>query len=261
MKNDRLQRGRKRAGAEFPVAPGKSGLPAEYPALLQEIKTRIQQTRLQIVFAANSALIKLYWEIGRTILRRQGKEGWGAKIVDRLANDLRNAFPDMKGFSPSNLKYMRRFAEECPARTIGQQPADQLPWFHIVLLITRVTSEKDREWYAVQAIHNGWSRNILALQIEGKAHKRHGKAVNNFPLVDDLLRHPEDKPTIGLMLCRSKNKLVVEYALRDLKKPIGVAQWETKITRALPKELKSALPSIKEIEAELSGEAAGGRDA
>ncbi|MDA8083175.1 MAG: PDDEXK nuclease domain-containing protein [Nitrospiraceae bacterium] len=361
MKKGRLVRGKVRDDASFPVAPGRIVLPADYHALLHEIKTTIQQTRLHTVLSANASMIRLYWEIGKSVLKRRAQEGWGARVIDRLSHDLCEAFPEMKGFSPSNLKYMRRFAEECPALTIGQQAADQLPWFHIVILITRLSSNKEREWYAAQAIQHGWSRNILALQIDGRAHERHGKAVSNFsrtlppadsdlathifkdPYVfdflgtadprrereieqglvdhiqrfllelgagfafvgrqvllevgdqdfkidllffhlrlrcyvivelkavpfdpafvgqlnlylsaaDDLLRHPDDKPTIGLLLCRSRNKLVLEYALRDLQKPIGVAQWETKLTRTLPKELKSSLPSIKEIEAELSGE-------
>ena len=361
MKGRRLIRGKPRESAVFPVAPGKSALPVEYASLLQEVKDKVLQTRLRTVLAANAALVMLYWEIGHSIAQRQGSEGWGARVVDRLAHDLRAAFPDMKGFSPTNLKYMRRFAEQCPARAFGQQPADQLPWFHIVVLITRLPGDSAREWYATRAIQHGWSRSILELQIDSRAHRRQGKAVSNFAVtlpppdsdmatqvfkdpylfdflgtadprrereveqalvdhiqkfllelgagfafvgrqvhlevddrdyyldllfyhlklrryvvvelkavpfdpafvgtlnvylsaVDDLLRHRGDKPTIGLLLCRSKRRLVVEYALRDLKKPIGVAEWETKITRALPKELASSLPTIEQIEAELQSE-------
>ena len=102
--------GHRRKEALFPSAPPRAGLPGDYAEALSEIKRRIQQERLRVVLAANSAMVLLYWDIGRTILDRQKRAGWGAKVIDRLALDLREAFPDMKGFSPRNLKYMRAFA-------------------------------------------------------------------------------------------------------------------------------------------------------
>jgi predicted nuclease of restriction endonuclease-like (RecB) superfamily len=114
-------------------------------------------------------------------MERQLKHGWGTKVIDTLAKDLRAAFPDMRGFSPTNLKYMRRFAEDCPERAFGQQPADQLPWFHVVVLLTRLSGTDEREWYAAKTIEHGWSRNVLGLQIEARARQREGKAVTNFP--------------------------------------------------------------------------------
>jgi len=115
------------------------------------------------------------------ILERQGKEGWGAKVIDRLAMDLREAFPDMKGFSPRNLKYMRAFAAAWPDRAIVQQLAAQIPWFHNCILLDRVQAPLEREWYIRQTIEHGWSRNILALQISGHASQRAGQAITNFP--------------------------------------------------------------------------------
>ena len=113
-------------------AEGMSGLPADYPQFLTEIKARIAAARTRAVLAVNSELINLYWEIGHEILERQGREGWGAKIIDRLAADLRREFPDMTGLSLRNLRYMRAFAQAWPAEdpsAIVQQPAAQLPWF------------------------------------------------------------------------------------------------------------------------------------
>jgi predicted nuclease of restriction endonuclease-like (RecB) superfamily len=107
-----------------------------YAKLLDELKGRIQAAQSRAAMAVNAELVRLYWEIGRTILQRQEAEGWGAKVVDRLAQDLKAAFPAMKGFSSTNLKYMRFFAESCPDFLIGQQAADQLPWFHLVTLLT-----------------------------------------------------------------------------------------------------------------------------
>jgi predicted nuclease of restriction endonuclease-like (RecB) superfamily len=351
--------GRATDQAAFPAPSPLANMPSGYASLLQDIKQRIQQGRLQTVLAANSAMVRLYWDIGRSILERQGQEGWGAKVIDRLAADLRKAFPDMRGLSPRNLKYMRAFAAAWPDQSIVQQLAAQIPWFHNCILLDRVTEPSQREWYIRRTIEHGWSRNILALQIQGRAHERFGKAISNFKATlppvdsdlatqvfkdpylfdflgtadprrereveqalvdhiqrfllelgtgfafvgrqvllevgdqdfyvdllfyhlklrcyvvielkavpfdpafvgqlnlylsaaDDLLRHPDDKPTIGLLLCRSKDKIVVEYALRHLKRPIGVAEWETKIVETLPDNFKGSLPTVEEIEAELA---------
>ena len=359
--SDRRIRGWKRDDASFPVAPLPSELPIGYTAVLGEIKRRIQDERLRVVMAANSAMVMLYWDIGRLILDRQQVEGWGAKIIDRLSADLREAYPDMKGLSPRNLKYMRAFAAAWPDRPFVQQLAAQIPWFHNCILLDRFSDAATRVWYIRAAMEHGWSRNILEIQIDTCAHERQGKAITKFKAmlppadsdmaaqvfkdpylfdflgtadprrereieqalvdhiqrfllelgagfafvgrqvhlefanndyyfdllfyhlklrcyvvvelkavpfdpgfvgtmnmylsaVDDLLHHPDDKPSIGLLLCRSKNKLVVEYALRNFKKPIGVAEWETKIVKKLPDEFKGSLPTVEEIEAELAQE-------
>lgn len=357
-------RGRSRDGASFPVPPAHTQLPDSYGAVLGLIKQRIQTERLKTVLAANSAMVLLYWEIGRVILDRQEREGWGAKVIDRLSADLQEAFPEMGGLSPRNLKYMRAFAGAWPDRAIVQATLAQITWYHNLALLEKLDTPVDRLWYASKTFENGWSRNILALQIEAGAHRRHGKAVNNFSIalppgdsdmaaqifkdpylfdflgtadprrereveqalvdhiqrfllelgagfafvgrqvhleigdhdfyvdllfyhlklrrfvvvelkavpfdpgfvgtmnmylsaVDDLLKHPDDQPAIGLLLCRSKKKLVVEYALRGFTRPIGVAEWETRITKSLPKELKGSLPTVKEIEAELARKEGG----
>jgi len=308
--------------------------------------------------AANAAMVLLYWDIGRKILERQARKGWGARVIDRLSSDLREAFPDMRGLSPRNLKYMRAFAAAWPQRTIVQRVVAQIPWRQNIALLERLDHPEARLWYAQQAIRNGWSQPILRLQIEDRAHERQGQAVTNFPAVlppaasdmaaqafkdpylfdflgtadprrereveqalvdhiqrfllelgsgfafmgrqvhlevgsrdyyldllfyhvklrryvvvelkavpfdaafvgqmnlylsavDDLLRHPDDQPTIGLLLCKEKDKLTVEYALRDMRKPIGVAQWRTHLAESLPKRLQASLPSIEQLEAEL----------
>jgi predicted nuclease of restriction endonuclease-like (RecB) superfamily len=361
MNKERLTRGKKREGASFPVASSKAELPEHYSDFFEEIKTKVDSSRLRMVMSANTALVILYWEIGQLILHRQQQQGWGAKVIDRLSHDLRDAFPEMKGFSPRNLLFMRAFADWCPDGEKVKQLVSQLPWGHIILLMQRVKTPSQHDWYINRSILYGWSRNILALQISNQAYERQGKAVNNFTAtlpptdsdmavqvfkdpylfdflgtadprrereveqalvdhiqkfllelgngfafvgrqvhlevgdsdfyvdllfyhlklrcyvvielkvvpfdpafvgtlnlylsaVDDLLCHPDDQPTIGLLLCRSKNRLVVEYALRDFNKPIGVADWETQITRALPEELASSLPSIEELEAELQSD-------
>lgn len=358
--DERRALGRARPDGEvrFPVAPPRSELPRGYGETLRELKARIQQARLRTVLAANGAMIELYWDVGRTILARQAREGWGAKVVDRLSADLREEFPDMSGLSPRNLLFMRGLAEAYPDSEIVKQLVSRLPWGHIVKLLQRVKAVDVRHWYMRRAIEEGWSRSILDLQLDRRLHERQGKAVNNFTLTlppsdsdmavqvfkdpylfdmlgtadsrreaeveralidhvqtfllelgagfafigrqvplevgdrdfkvdllfyhfklhcfvvvelkavpfdpafvgqlnlylsaaDDLLKQPQDNPTIGLLLCRGKNRFIAEYALRDLHKPIGVADWETKLVDKLPKELERSLPTVEEIEAEL----------
>lgn len=350
--------GRQREEASFPVPGNKSTVPTDYLAMLSDIKDRIGQTRLRTVLAANAAMTLMYWDIGQVILKRQDDEGWGAKVIDRLSADLRQAFPDMRGLSPRNLKYMRSFAAAWTDRPIVQRVIAQIPWRQNIALLEQLDDPKARLWYAEQTIAQGWSQPILCLQIENALHERQGKAATNFPAtlppaesdmaaqvfkdpylfdflgtadprrereveqalvdhvqkfllelgkgfafvgrqvhlevegedyfldllfyhyilrrfvvielkavpfdaafvgklnlylsaVDDLLRQPDDKPTLGLLLCQSKKKLIVEYALRDIRKPIGVAAWQTKLVKALPKELKGSLPTVAEIEKEL----------
>jgi hypothetical protein len=173
----------------------------------------------------------------RTFSIDKSKQRWGAKVIDRLSADLRAAFPEMRGLSSSNLKYMRFFASECPNRRFGQQSADQLPWFHIVTLITKLRAPELREWYAREALAHSWPEHAGQL---------------NFYLsaVDAQIKMPDDAPTIGLLLCRTHNRLVAEYALSGFDKPIGVAEYQ--LLRSLPEPLDVSLPSIAQIEAELA---------
>jgi predicted nuclease of restriction endonuclease-like (RecB) superfamily len=348
----------KHGGVIMPVPPTTGELPESYASFLVEIKEQIKQERLKAVISANSALVLMYWNIGRSILNRQNSEGWGAKVIDRLSVDLKDEFPEMNGFSSRNLKYMRQFAENWPDISIVQEVLAQISWYHNLALLEKLKDEQLRLWYAHQSIENGWSRNILAIQIESRLHQRIGKTANNFDvalppedsdmanqifkdpylfdflgtaevrkeaelenkliehlekfllelgqgfafvgrqvhmevggddfyidllfyhlklrcyvvvelksgkfcpghvsqltmymnIVDDMLRHPDDKPTIGLLLVKEKNHLVAKYSLMGNKKPIGVAEWEQQITESLPDDLKPSLPSIEELEKEL----------
>jgi predicted nuclease of restriction endonuclease-like (RecB) superfamily len=339
------------------MANDLTNLPADYADWLTALKLRIQGARQRAVLAANAEQIRLYHDIGREILDRQGQQAWGSKVIEQVSADLRAAFPGMKGLSASNLKYMRFFAQECPDRLIGQQCADQLPWFHVVSLITKLSDPGLRDWYAREALEQSWPRDTLNVQIKNQLHLRQGAAVTNFAkrlapaeaglatqilkdpyhfdflglgdeaherdIENALIRHitrfllelgagfafvgrqfrlevagdeffidllfyhtrlkcyvvvelkatafkpehagqlnfylsaidaqvkaPDDKPTIGLLLCRSQNRLVAEYALSGIAKPIGVAEYQ--LVRALPEPLDISLPSIETIEAELS---------
>jgi len=321
-------------------------------ALLSELKERIHSARLRAAVAVNQELILLYWSIGSDILVRQATEGWGARVIDRLGEYLRRAFPEMTGLSGRNLKYMRAFAEAYPDQEIVQQVVARLPWGHNVRLVEAVKDPTERLWYARKAIEHGWSRNILVHQIESGLYHRQGKAITNFertlpapqselarelikdpysfdflalgpdmserelerslldhlrslilelgkgfafvgsqcPLevggqdyyldllfyhlrlrcfvvlelkieefkpefagkmnfylsaVDDQLRHETDGPSIGIILCKGKNAVVVEYALRDSAKPMGVAEY--RLSPSLPSQLQGNLPTAEEL--------------
>jgi predicted nuclease of restriction endonuclease-like (RecB) superfamily len=354
-----------------------AGLPQDYAGLLSDIKQRVRHAQTRAVLAVNAELIKLYWGIGALIDSRQQQRGWGASVIPRLARDLHNELPEEKGFSERNIKQMLAFYREYPHLAIVQQSVAQigapqkvqqlvalfpeelvlsLPWGHHGVLIAKVKDPTTRRWYMQATIENGWSRNILLMQIESAAHNRLGMATTNFAkllptpdsdlaqqalkdpyifdfltlesgfhereletgliahlekflmelgrgfafvgrqyhldigekdfyidllfyhlrlrryvvidlkrgdfkpeyagkmnfycsVVDDKLRHETDNPTIGLILCQKPNRIIAEYTLRGVDKPIGVSGYE--LTRALPESLQSSLPSIEQIEQEL----------
>lgn len=174
-------------------------LPADYAQWLSGLKQRIQGARQRAALAVNRELILLYWQIGRDILHRQQAQGWGAKVIERLAQDLRAAFPEMKGFSRSNLMYMRSFSEAWPDEAIVQQAVGQLPWGQNLILLAKLKTNTERLWYATKAIEHGWSRAILMMQIETCLYQRQGATQNNFAnrlpaLQSDLARETIKDP-------------------------------------------------------------------
>ncbi len=358
---DRKSMGKAKKGAIIPVPPVKSEMPEGYLSFIRELKDTISRQRIKTVLAANTSMILLYWDIGSAILERQKKEGWGTKVIDRMSFDLKSEFPDMSGFSPRNLKYMRLFAEEWPDKEIVQRTVAQIPWRSNITLLDKVKEPELRLWYAQKTVENGFGRDMLVFQIETGLHKREGALLHNFPqalppkdsdltaqvfkdpyifdflgnadprreaeleqklidhiqkfllelgqgfafvgrqvhlelgdsdfyldllfyhlklrcfvvvelksgefepgyisklnmylnAVNDLLCHPDDKPSIGLLLVKSKNKVVVEYSLAGYTNPIGIANWERRLTNELPTGLKDSLPAIEEIEKELENE-------
>ena len=146
----------------------RAAVPAGYAEFLAELKQRIQTAQLGVSLAVNRELVLLYWQIGREIMARQERESWGAKVIDRLAGDLKSAFPDMKGFSPRNLKYMRAFAEAWPEEEFVQAVLAQITWYHNVALIEKLQNQEDRIWYARATVQHGWSRNVMVHQIESR---------------------------------------------------------------------------------------------
>jgi predicted nuclease of restriction endonuclease-like (RecB) superfamily len=330
-----------------------------YQSWLTDLKNRVKTAQLKAALAVNSELILLYWQIGKSILEKQDELGWGSGVIKQLSNDLQKAFSDMKGLSQRNLEYMRRFAEFYPDEAIAQQAAAQIPWGHNMVIIDKLKDLEQRLWYIHKTIENGWSRNILTMQIESGLYNRSGKAISNFKdtlpalqsdlarqtlkdpynfeflgiaddalekevekasiehirnfllelgtgfafvgsqyhlelggedfyldllfyhtqlrcyiiidlktgkfkpeyagkmnfylnVVDDKLRHKDDQPSIGLILCKDKNEIIAEYSLRGHTKPIGVSEYQ--LTQALPEDLKGKLPTVEEIEEELGDE-------
>lgn len=356
--NERKKMGKDVSNVLFPVAPPISEMPDSYREFIHSLKQSIREQRLAVVIHANAAMTCLYWQIGRAILKKQAEEGWGTRVIDRIAKDLRDAFPEMKGFSTRNLKYMRKFAENWPDLELVQQVVAQIPWRSNIMLLEKIKEPQMRLLYARKCLEYGWSSTILSLQIEGHFIERSGQSVNNFALslppvesdmanhifkdpylfdflgtdvprreveletkltehicdfllelgqgfafvgrqvhlevggddfyidllfyhlvlrcyvvielkackfepgfvsqlnmyqnvVNKVLRHPDDKPTIGLLLVKEKNKTVVEYSLAGYQNPIGVADWCEKLTKEIPDDLKSSLPTVEEIEKEL----------
>jgi len=356
--DNRKRMGKDKDGVIIPVAPNLSEMSDSYLNFIEEVKKEIQKQRISVVLNANSSMICLYWNIGNAILRKQKEEGWGAKVIDRMAKDLKDAFPEMSGFSPRNIKYMRKFSECWPDFDIVQQVVAQIPWRTNLKLLDKLNTVEERIWYAHKTIENGWSSSVLDFQIQSRLMERTGKSLNNFPValppadsdmanqifkdpylfdflgtdmprreveierqltehiqnfllelgqgfafvgrqvhlevggddfyidllfyhlvlrcyvvielkacdfepgfisqlnmyqnvVNDILRHPDDKPTIGLLLVKGKNETVVEYSLAGYQNPIGVAEWKNQMVQSLPEELKRSLPSIEEIEKEL----------
>jgi predicted nuclease of restriction endonuclease-like (RecB) superfamily len=155
-------------------------LPDEYSATLEDLKRQVHAARFRVQRQANNELLQLWWSIGRTILTRQQDQGWGSKVIEQLANDLRAEFPSMKGFSRRNLLYMRAFAEAWPDPDIVQRPVAQLPWGHVVELLDKLDDQALRDWYAAKDAHHGWSRPVLAHQITTHLHEREAAAPTNF---------------------------------------------------------------------------------
>ncbi len=326
--------------------------PDSYELFFNDLKKRIGRARVKASLAVNKELILLYWQIGSDILQQQQEEGWGSKVVTQLAKDLKREFPDMKGFSRTNLMYMRSFAEAWPDEAIVHQLGGQIPWKHNCILLDKVKDLDARQWYIQKTVEHGWSRNVLIMQIETDLYQRQGGAITNFErtlpkpqsdlarqmlkdpysfefltisdeaaerelerglverirdfllelgtgfsfvgsqyylniggedfyldllfyhlelrcfiiidlkmgdfkaeysgkmnlyvsAVDDMLRKEHDNPTIGMVLCKSKNKTIAEYALRNISTPIAVS------THKLPKKLQDSLPTPKQLEIEM----------
>lgn len=344
------------------VMPKQSSLfPDNYDDFFRHLKERIRSTQIKAALAVNQELVLLYWQIGREILQRQKEEGWGAKVIDRLARDLKIEFPEMTGFSPRNLNYMRSFAEAYSDEVILHQLGAKIPWKHNCVILDKVKNPEQRIWYMQKTLENSWSRNVLVHQIDTALYDRQGGALTNFQevlpapqsdlaqsllkseynleflglhekalerdleralvermqkfllelgvgfafvgsqyrlevegdeffvdllfyhlglscfvvielkttdfkpeysgqinfyvnVIDEKLRRQHDNPTIGIILCRSKKKSVVEYALRGMSQPISVSTYRT--TAALPDEFKEKLPSIEDLQHEIETVAA-----
>lgn len=352
-----------------------NSLPQNYIQVIADLKDKIRAARQRAILTVNKELTLTYWEIGKVIIQLQKEEGWGAKVIDRLSVDLKTEFPDFKGLSSRNLKYMSLFAKtfpqfgqqlaaqiqskEVPLISIGQQLVAQLPWGHLQVLMDKTDRLEVMDFYIQKCVENGWSRNILTEQINSNLFSRQGNAITNFKetlpqvqsdlaqqtfknpyifdflalgeemkerelenaliyhlknfmlelgkgfayvgrqknlvvqgddffldllfynynmhcfvvfelkvgdfkpefagklnfyvqAINEQLKGPADKPTIGVLLCKTPNETVVRYSLQGIESPIGVADYQ--LAQALPKQLKGEMPTVEELEAEIDKE-------
>lgn len=204
-----------------------------YQVLLEDIKQRVRQAQVKAALAVNRELILLYWQLGKEILQRQDQQGWGSKVIDRLSTDLKREFPDIKGFSPRNLKYMRAFAEAYPDIAIVQQAAAQIPWTHNCVLLDKVKDTHERLWYIEQVVKYGWSRSVMALQIDSGLYHQPGEAITNFEqtlpapdsdLATQLIKDPYnfDFLTLGKEVRESELEKALVTHIRDFLLELGV---------------------------------------
>lgn len=344
------------------LAPSEA--PSDYSKFITSLKEKVRSAQLRASLSVNRELIQLYWEIGKDVVQRQEKDGWGSKVIEKISKDLQNEFPGIEGFSRTNIGRMRAFylAYAISPQAVGKLEdlsIFSIPWGHNIAIIEKIKNENERLWYANMTIEEGWSRDELVGSIKRQWFKRYGKAITNFesrlpsphshlaqqtlkdPIhfdfleikdehnekelenglldhiekfmrelgqgftfygrqvpvevgekdfyidllfyhvklrcyfvielkatdfkpefvgkmnfyltaVDKLLKHETDNPTIGLLICKRKNDFIAEYALQDIRKPMGVIGYETKIVEALPQKLKNKLPTVTEIEDELN---------
>ena len=233
----------------FPPTPSHFGLPRWYPELLDSIAGRITTGRQRATARVSAELIMTYWAIGRDILDRQEQEGWGAKVIDRLSADLRERFPDARGYSPRNLKYMRAFAAAWPDPAIVQRSAAQLPWRQHQVLLDKLDRPDQRLWYAAQAIAEGWSRDILALKIDLRLHERKGKAITNFAAT----MPPEDS---DLAQQATKDPYVFDFLDLDRTQPRARAgSWPGRPYRQVPAGTRPGFAFVgRQVRLEVEGD-------
>ena len=364
----------------------KNLLPNGYPEWQKSIEQLIEISKLRAAINVNADTLKLYWNIGNSILQKQKEKGWGKKVIEQLSKDLSNKFPNDRGYSVRNLGYMKYFAQEYPdfpilqvplAKLKGQAirqvslaklgdkeqefvqvPLAQITWYHHISLLTKVKDNIERAYYITETAHNGWSRDVMMLQINNGYINAKGHAINNFEnvlpppqsdlaryifkdpynfsflgtmalqnelniektltdkvtdfllemgqgfayigrqyhisvddddyyidilmyhlklhcyvvvelkavefkpefisklnfyisAVDEYVKSPEDKPTIGLLLCRNKSAKKVEFSLRGVTQPMGIARYDTE---KLFSDVASSLPQIEDLEAILGDE-------
>ncbi len=236
----------------------------EYIKLLTDLKSKIRQAQYNAYRAVNTELITLYWDIGESIVAKQEELGWGQKIIQKLSEDLQKEFPKNSGFSYANIDRMRKFFLTYKDNPKLAQLVREIPWGQNIVIIEKLNDDYQREYYLRMTVRSAWSRNILVHQIYHRYLKcliaidlKIGKFIPEYAgkmnfylnLLDDKVKLPDENPSIGLILCKEKDNIVVEYALRNITKPMGVAKYY--LTRELPADLVKQLPAPEVIEAKL----------
>ena len=204
------------------MTSGRDLVPAGYSDLLADLKERVRATAFRAARAANTEVLRLYWSIGKELVDRRDREDWGTGTLERLAADLRRAFPDQRGWSGRSLRYMRAMAEAWPDDAIWQQPVARLPWGHVTMLLSRLDTREERDWYAARAAEEGWTRGVLELQIRSRLRDSLGAAPTNFTAAldspdSDLAQQLVKDPYVfeHLALVKKRDERAVEQALMD----------------------------------------------
>ncbi|MHB1325839.1 MAG: PDDEXK nuclease domain-containing protein [Thermoleophilia bacterium] len=219
------------SGRFVPVRSSASGID-EYLQFFSELKMRIARARQQAYKTVNRQLISRYWEIGAYIVERQERLGWGMAVVEQLSRDLSREMPDARGFPATNLWYMRKFCRSYRNEPILQQLVGEIPWSSNMVILDKVSDPVEREYCSAD------------FQPEHA-----GKMSFYLNVLDDTVRREHENPSIGIILCKLRDRLMVENALRRISKPMGVAKYS--LTKALPPHLSEKLPSVAEFEAKL----------
>ena len=170
---------------------GSLHLDQNYKHFLTNIKGRLKTAQIRAALAANSELIKFYWELGTDLIEKQKNHQWGAHFLEQFSHDMRQNFPEMQGFSVRNLQRMKQFSTFYPDLLITTQAVSQLPWGHITRLMQMVKDRSEREWYAIQTIKNGWSRAVLEMQIEGDLYARQATPSKKLTSFHEQLPAPQ----------------------------------------------------------------------
>jgi len=205
---------------------------SEYRNWLYDLKQQIKTEQIKASRSVNSQMIMLYWDLGKQITEKQENAKWGSGFIKQLSKDLREEFPEMKGFSADNLTYMKRFYlfySQTSEKSVRQFP--RVPWGHHMLILKKVKDYTQALFYINKTIENNWSRAILEYQIESNLSGRQGKAVTNFSLT---LPTPQSDLANELM--------------KDLNNPIGVSTFHY---TELADDIKAVLPSAEELQNEL----------
>ena len=218
-----------------------------YETFINDIKGIIHKKQYEVIKKINSETITLYWEIGKEIQDKQKEQGWGKGVVEILSKELQKEFPGAKGYSAGNLWRMKNFyLNYCDSEKLAPL-VREISWSNNIVIMEKCKDDLEREFYIQMTKRYGWSKRILTNFIEAKTFEAEyaGKMQLYLEVLDEKVKLPEENSSIGIIICKNKDKTFVEYALRRTNAPIGVATYQLRNT--LPEDMKNILPAPNEI--------------